>query len=391
MRFVQLNCAIVDADLANRQELSSFLAENGMSVVATLESLDGLVPLLRSSAETLPQLVLVNIDPNGAETLRQLTPLIREFRATSFFVMSQTVDAALLMDVIHVGAKEFIPLPMRPDRLLASIERIVQSDAASERRAKIIQVVPATGGCGATSVACNVAAALARGGAKTVIVDMDLICGSVATNFNLNPRYTIADVMISGGGSGSGGGTLDRQLVENALVTDPGSKLAVLARPEQPEDAQRVTRAGLTRLLGVLSGQYEYIVIDSVMSVESPYLFCSQAADMTVLVMELSVPAARNAERFIAALRRADVNTSKVSVVVNRFEKRGSDIKPDDVERTLGLKVAWTIPNDFKNAIAAINFGQPVVLRSPRAELASSIAGLAQMLNGGANGSNGRH
>ena len=44
--------------------------------------------------------------------------------------------------------------------------------------------------------------------------------------------------------------------------------------------------------------------------------------------------------------------------------KKGSDIEPEEVERALGLEsISWMIPNDFKNAIAAINFGEPVVLR----------------------------
>jgi hypothetical protein len=40
------------------------------------------------------------------------------------------------------------------------------------------------------------------------------------------------------------------------------------------------------------------------------------------------------------------------------------------------------VPNDFRNAIAAINYGEPVVMRAPRSELSTSFAGLTQMLNG---------
>ena len=43
-------------------------------------------------------------------------------------------------------------------------------------------------------------------------------------------------------------------------------------------------------------------------------------------------------------------------------------------------KIAWMVPNDFKNAISAINFGEPVVLRAPRAEISTSLCGLANML-----------
>jgi len=40
------------------------------------------------------------------------------------------------------------------------------------------------------------------------------------------------------------------------------------------------------------------------------------------------------------------------------------------------------IPNDFKNAIGAINFGEPVVLRAPKAEMSLSLSGLAEVVHG---------
>jgi MinD-like ATPase involved in chromosome partitioning or flagellar assembly len=40
------------------------------------------------------------------------------------------------------------------------------------------------------------------------------------------------------------------------------------------------------------------------------------------------------------------------------------------------------VPNDFKNAIAAINFGEPVVLRAPRSEMSVSLNGLTASLSG---------
>ncbi len=76
------------------------------------------------------------------------------------------------------------------------------------------------------------------------------------------------------------------------------------------------------------------------------------------------------------------IESSKIRIVVNRFVKKGWDIEPDEVERALGLKISWLIPNDFKNAIAAINFGEPVVMRAPKSEMSTSLAGLAGMLDG---------
>ena len=79
--------------------------------------------------------------------------------------------------------------------------------------------------------------------------------------------------------------------------------------------------------------------------------------------MQLNVPSAKNAERFVGACAAWGSSPSKIKIVVNRYVKKGWDIEPEEVERALGLKIAWMVPNDFKNAIAAINFGEPVVLR----------------------------
>ena len=124
------------------------------------------------------------------------------------------------------------------------------------------------------------------------------------------------------------------------------------------------------------------MVIDSLMSIDPIYSTAIQAADMNVIVMQLNVPSAKNAERFLGSMKRMGVSPDGVKLVVNRFVKKGSDLSLDEVERAVGLKVSWRIPNDFKNAIAAINYGEPVVLRAPKSEMSTSLCALAGVLNG---------
>ncbi|MGH7213944.1 MAG: AAA family ATPase, partial [Tepidisphaeraceae bacterium] len=358
--YVPLHCVTVEADAANRQELANFLVQFGVNLVGQYPSPDQLPHLLgRSDA---PQLVVINLDPAPHETLKKVAHLPRQFPNVSFFLMSSVVDANLLMEAMHLGIKEFIPLPIAEDKFAVAIERVAGMYGMG-KRAKIIHMIPTIGGCGSTTVACNVATSLARG-AKAVLIDLDLVRGGVASSFDTRPRYTIGDVMDSAE-------KLDQQLLDNALALHPKSGLAILARPELPEDTQRVTANGLGRLLGVLGRMFDYVVIDSMMSIDPLYATCIQQADINVIVMQLNVPSAKNAERFVGALRRMGIESSKIRIVVNRFVKKGWDIEPEEVERTLGLKISWMVPNDFKNAIAAINYGEPVVLRAPRAEMST--------------------
>jgi pilus assembly protein CpaE len=364
--YVQLNCAIVDSDATNRQEMAGFLGQFGVNVVSSIGAIDALTQLL--GRQDAPQLVIVNLDPNPHEMLKKIGPLPRAHPGISFFVMSQAVDTALAM---HIGVKEFIPLPIPEQKFSAAVERVAQVHNMG-KRARVISFVPTIGGCGSTSVACNVAAALAKTG-KTVLVDLDLMRGGCANYFDIRPRYTIADVMETGD-------KVDKQLLDNALTVHQASGLSILARPDLPEDTGRVNQPGLHRLLGLLSRIFDNVVVDSMMSISPLYNTVLQASDVNVIVMQLNVPSAKNAERFVAALRRMGCESSKVKLIANRYVKKGWDIEPDEVERALGLSLSWLVPNDFKNAIAAINFGEPVVLRTPRSEMSTSIVGLAAML-----------
>jgi pilus assembly protein CpaE len=320
-----------------------------------------------------PRLVIVHIDPNPQQTLDRLAPLIRQHPSVNFFVMSSVLETSLVLDAMHAGVKEFVPLPVNQQKFRAAIERVTAM-SGSDKRAKVLHFVPTMGGCGSTTVACNVAAALARN-AKTLLIDLDLIRGSAATAFDVHARYSIADLMDPTT-------ELDAALLDNALAVHRGSGLAILARPEMPEDSQRINRQGLTRLLGVVARMFDYVLIDSLMSTDPIYQTALHEADLNILVMQLNVPSSKNTERFMGAMRRMGVDMAKTKVIVNRSTRKGYDIDAEEVEKALGVKFAWTVPNDFKNAITAINYGEPVVLRSPRAELSDNLHGLTQVLNG---------
>lgn len=365
--YIQLNAIIVDADNTNREEMAAFLTNHGINVVGQYGSAEQLPAVL--SKPDAPQLAVVNLDPNAAENLKRISQFPKAFANVSFLLMSSTVDPNVLMEAMHLGVKEFIPLPVPEEKFAAAMERIAQMHGTN-KSARIIHVIPTMGGCGSTTISCNIAASLAQTN-KTVLVDLDLMRGGAASYFDLRPKYTIADVMDTGD-------KIDRQLLDNALTTHAVSKLAVLARPEMPEDTQRVNLNGMNRLVGILGRTFEYVVVDSLMSISPMYASLLSAADFNVVVMQLNVPSVRNTERFVTALRRMGIGPEKIRVVVNRYVKKGWDIEPSEVERALGIKLQWLIPNDFKNAIGAINYGEPVVLRAPKCEMTQSLNKLTE-------------
>ncbi|MDB5327449.1 MAG: hypothetical protein JWM57_3018 [Phycisphaerales bacterium] len=368
---VQLNCVVVDPDDQNRQEMASFLTTFGVQVVAQLSNTDPLEAMLNRS--DAPQLVVVNLDPGATDSLRRIGHLPRQFHNVSFFALSQVLDPNLLMDSMAAGVKEFVPLPINEIRFTAALERLANVNGMG-KRAKLINIIPTQGGCGASTIACNLAASIGQT-KKTALIDLDLVRGGCASYFDTRPRYTIADVMQSAD-------RVDRTLLDNALAVHKKTGVSILSRPDLPEDTQRVNQPGLVRLYNILGRMFDCVVMDSVMSVDPMYATTLQTADLNVVVMQLNVPSAKNTERYVGAMRRMGIESSKIKIVVNRFVKKGWDIDPAEVERALGLKISWLVPNDFKTAISAINYGEPFVVSSPKTEISTAISEFGKFLMG---------
>jgi len=304
---------VIDADPGNRQEMASFLANYGVQVIAQLQNVEQL-PADSWHVPTACRWWWSTLDPAPHDNLKKVAALVRQHPSVSFFVLvaggrSDPVDGS-----DPLGVREFVQLPIDASKFSAGIERCAHVHGMG-KKARIIHMVPTVGGCGSTSVACNIAASLART-SKAVLVDMDLVRGAVASSFDLRPRYTIADLMESAE-------KLDNQMLDNALAIHQNSKLAILARPDLPEDTQRVNGPGLVRLTNVLGRMFDYVVLDSLMSVDPLYASAIHTADLNVIVMQLNVPSAKNAERYIGALRRMGIESSKIRIVVNRFGEEG--------------------------------------------------------------------
>jgi len=79
------------------------------------------------------------------------------------------------------------------------------------------------------------------------------------------------------------------------------------------------------------------------------------------LVANIDLPSLKNIQRCRHLLERLTQGGREVRLVVNRFQP-DNDITLDDVERSLGMEIYWTLPNDYDSVIYSINTGQPVIL-----------------------------
>jgi pilus assembly protein CpaE len=122
---------------------------------------------------------------------------------------------ASLREVVRAGAADLLQMPVDEDELRSSIERAIElaNKATPAERAVAVAHTPeaapepggpgtvftiasATGGCGKTFYATNLAAFLQRHTGRSVcIVDLDLQFGEVSTAMRLRPKFTIYDAL----------------------------------------------------------------------------------------------------------------------------------------------------------------------------------------------------
>jgi Flp pilus assembly CpaE family ATPase len=93
----------------------------------------------------------------------------------------------------------------------------------------------------------------------------------------------------------------------------------------------------------------------------------------------MNVPALKSAHKALESFERLRINPKKVQLILNRYQK-SKLMSLESVERTLGLKPFWMLPNDYPTAVAALNQGVPIQEAKPYSKLAKSYRGLADAL-----------
>ena len=160
------------------------------------------------------------------------------------------------------------------------------------------------------------------------------------------------------------------------------SGVHLLSAPFHPDRAEVVSGDEIRRILHFLRQHYDYVVVDTSKSFSPATLAAIDQSDLVFLVANLDLPSLRNIQRGLPMLRRVLARgEDQLRLVINRFQAEG-DISLEDVSRTLGLKVFWTLSNDYEAVVDSINTGKPIVLNGTSAytkdikALGAQIAGL---------------
>lgn len=240
---------------------------------------------------------------------------------------------------------------------------------------KIINVIGSKGGVGVTTVAVNLAVSLAE--TKSIqsiaLIDMNLLFGDIPLFLNIEPKYNWSDITknIS---------RLDTTFLNSILSTD-ASGLCVIPSPSYLSKQKLANPEIIERLLNVMRKRFDYIIIDGGQSLENISLKILEMSDTVLLVTVLNLSCLANTHKLLRTFGDWGFPSGKnIKIIANRFLKT-SDISIKDAETSLEKEIFWTILNDYKTTVAALNKGKALAQFAPRKEITKSFRKLAVELS----------
>lgn len=305
--------------------------------------------------------VVVDIGASGDEGIRLLARLMTRLgTAAPVIAVTESFDAGVARRLLQMRVGDFLVKPVAPIDLVRACGRVANAvSGQGQSEAQIYTFLPSVGGAGVTTLAVQTAILLLgansqRSRPSVCLVDLDLQHGAVADHLDLEPRLNLDEVEPRPE-------RLDRQLLE-VMLSHHASGLAVVAAPNRPADMRSFDPDVVTRLLDLVSANFDYVVIDMPRTWFSWTDSVLQGSNRLFVVSETTVPALRRAKQLAAAVRERLTDGRKPEVLVNRFEQRmfAPGLKLNDVEQALGESYVGAIPNDYALVREAIDRGVPL-------------------------------
>jgi pilus assembly protein CpaE len=274
-------------------------------------------------------------------------------------VITQAFDEGVARRLMQMRVADFLVKPVPPVELVQTCARVAKKPANTESaEAQILTFLPAVGGAGVTTLAVQTAMLLlnsgARGKTATCLVDLDFQHGACADYLDIEPRLNIGEIEPRPE-------RLDRQLLEIMLSQHP-SGLAVVAAPNRPAEMRSFDPDVVTRLLDLVSSNFDYVVFDMPRTWFSWTDSVLLGSNKLFIVTETTVPGLRHAKQLVEAIRERLGDGPQPQVIINRFEQKlfSSGLRRSDVEQALGEAFAASIPNHYSLVREAIDRGVPL-------------------------------
>lgn len=288
------------------------------------------------AAERSPETIIVDI--SGVEMpvsrVHDLAELCEP--GVTVIAIGDRNEVGLYRDLIRAGVSEYIVKPFTAQVLAKALSPAADASQISRKLGRLVAVVGARGGVGATTLAIHLASYLANHqNRRVVLVDLDLQTGDCALALNLKPTPGLREALANPL-------RIDSVFLERTVVVH-GERLFVLSG-EEPLHADTEFRAeAVETLIGVLRTQFHYIIADVPRIPAAPYRRALDLAEVRVIVADQTLRSVRDTVRLRHAL--ANGNGMRCDLLlVNRNGEGGARAMTLEEMAKVQLRPDFVIP-----------------------------------------------
>jgi pilus assembly protein CpaE len=323
-----------------------------------------------------PNVIMLEAEGRNEKILNGLDALAETCDAgTRVVVVGRTNDVTFYRELIRRGVSDYLMSPVGAIDVVRSVCGLFSAPDAKPV-GRIIAVVGAKGGVGASTVAHNIAWSAARDlTLDSVVTDLDLAFGTAGLDYNQDPPQGVADAVFSPD-------RIDTAFVDR-LLSKCTDHLSLLAAPATLERAYDFGAEAFDSIFDALRATMPCIVLDVPHQWNGWTQRTLVSADDILIVAAPDLANLRNAKNLFDFLRGARVNDHRPFYCLNQVGvPKRPEIKPADFAKALEDQPAAVIPFEPQIFGTAANNGQMIAEVSTSHRTAETFRLLAQLLTG---------
>ena len=345
---------------------------------ATVEYIPGGIPAAIADlrANTTPNLLMVESSAQASQVLHEIDALAEHCdESVKVLVIGAVNDIMLYRQLVARGVSEYLVPPFQPLQIIRSISSLF-ADPDAPFLGKQISVVGAKGGVGASTIAHNLAWALAENTkVNTTLVDLDLSFGTTALDFNQDTPQTIADALLAPERA-------DNAVIER-LLARATERLSLFTAPANINQIMDIPDESYATVIDSVRRNVPYMVLDLPHTWSNWVRNMLIASDEVIIVCQPDLASLRNGKNMIDQLKGHRVNDHAPRLVLNMcgVPKR-PEIPVKDFAAAIGVEPDIVVPFEPEVFGMAANNGQMISETSPAAKSSLAIDQLASALTG---------
>jgi len=329
------------------------------------------------------ELVLIDAEATDpVELVGAIGGLAARTNPPAVMLAGSHLPTSLVRALMKLPRSDVIEAPFTADDLARAAASLLAESPASAvvpahgASAKVWTVVGSVGGCGATTIAVELASALARRTPekRVALVDLHLVDGSAAAYLGATAAMMLAEASAAPD-------RIDAAMLD-AFAMKVGEGFELLAAPRDSKAFTRVSQTAVCRMLEVACQVYDWIVIDLPRHQQPWTLDVLSGSDEVLVVSELTVPALLSARALAAEIEAELPEAEPPRIILNRLASRVFGPAPSlaEAEKALQRKADGGVTSDWEAAAASVNLGGSISHHRPRSKIVRDIAVLVDRL-----------